>query len=70
MSATRLPVTKQVGRIVVMLLGLAPGVMFVTGFMRWSQKRAVREVVGLQPQRETDRDPLSPRSIVTSEHTV
>ena len=27
------------GRVLVMLLGLMPAVMFVTGYMRWNQKR-------------------------------
>jgi uncharacterized iron-regulated membrane protein len=30
------------GRIVVMVLGLVPSVLFVTGFMRWNQKRRAR----------------------------
>jgi uncharacterized iron-regulated membrane protein len=29
------------GRVIVMVLGLVPSVMFVTGFMRWRQKRVV-----------------------------
>jgi uncharacterized iron-regulated membrane protein len=32
------------GRIMVMVLGLVPAMMFVTGFMRWKQKRAPRHV--------------------------
>jgi uncharacterized iron-regulated membrane protein len=31
------------GRIMVMVLGLVPAMMFVTGFMRWKQKRKPRE---------------------------
>jgi uncharacterized iron-regulated membrane protein len=27
------------GRVIVMVLGMVPSVMFVTGFMRWRQKR-------------------------------
>ncbi|MCX6610082.1 MAG: PepSY-associated TM helix domain-containing protein [Acidobacteria bacterium] len=31
------------GRIIVMLLGLVPAVLFLTGFLRWNQKRIGRE---------------------------
>ena len=46
----------MVGRIVVMILGLVPAVLYVTGFMRWNQKR-----------RATKRAVQSHRSPVTSQ---
>src|SRR5262249_49385767 len=47
-----------VGRVVVMLLGLTPSVMLVTGFMRWNQKRrAQRAASGAR-----DRQPLCGRA--------
>jgi uncharacterized iron-regulated membrane protein len=53
----------MVGRVAVMLLGFVPAVMFVTGFMRWSQKRTAREIVRPESQRQSDFTPLAQRKV-------
>jgi uncharacterized iron-regulated membrane protein len=37
----------MVGRVVVMMLGLAPAVMLVTGYLRWNQKRTAGRIARL-----------------------
>jgi uncharacterized iron-regulated membrane protein len=58
------------GRITVMLLGLTPAVMFVTGFMRWAQKRVARETVRSPSPREPDLRSLSQPTIGTPENAT
>jgi uncharacterized iron-regulated membrane protein len=67
------------GRVMVMVLGLVPAVMFVTGFMRWKQKRMPRHASSRRrdldraasPERRASprQSPLPGRVAATSETT-
>jgi uncharacterized iron-regulated membrane protein len=56
------------GRVMVMVLGLVPSLMFVTGFMRWRQKRTKRQAASRIRSRQQYPGALdAPRGAMTTE---